>query len=133
MRVGDIADPRLMQIVRRMRIRLLRDHRVRTGMVDRPITGVAAIGLGVWLLAPGRSGAGAAQLNAGAELIALGRAIHARRDFPSLRWEQAVAEAERAHHQLDVAAALAKADTLTLDACTERIIEVVRSLRDVVA
>jgi hypothetical protein len=110
----------------------MRDHRVRTGMVDTPITGVAAIGLGVWLLAPGREAANAAQLEAGLELLALAKGISARQDFPSLSWQLALDEAERDHPELDITGTMAGADVLPRPQRIERLNEVLRSLRSLV-
>ncbi|WP_243063951.1 BTAD domain-containing putative transcriptional regulator [Humibacter sp. RRB41] len=131
-RAGHVADPRNLRVVRRVRSRLMRDHRVRTGMVDMPITGVAAIGLGVWLLAPGREAADAAQLESGLELLVLGKAIAARQDFRSLGWQRALDEAEHDHPQLDIPATMSRVDALPRPQRVERLNEVVRSLRSLV-
>jgi hypothetical protein len=129
-----------------VRSRILRDDRVRAGMIDHPITGVAAVGLGVWLLAPGReasealraSGAWttpetrftiAEQHEAGLELLALARGLRARRDFPSLDPGRALDDVRARHPELDVDAALARVDALAPGERPTRLSDVVRSLR----
>ncbi|MGN6125361.1 MAG: hypothetical protein ACTHON_02255, partial [Humibacter sp.] len=136
-RAGHVNDRRNLRVARRIRSRLLRDHRVRAGMVDRPITGVAAIGLAVWLLAPGREGADDVQRVIAMELLALGRGIRARQDFPSLSWQRAVDELDAGARPGDGAApdfdaAWARVETLSLGERTERLHEVIRSLRSAV-
>ncbi|QDZ14531.1 ATP-binding protein [Humibacter ginsenosidimutans] len=128
-RAGDVDDPRTTKVARRMRARLLRDFRVRAGAVDLPITGLAALGLGVWLLAPGREGADACQHAAGLELLALGHGVNARQDFPSQGWARAADDVRRQHPELDPDAAWRAVEPLTLVERTERVHEVVRSLR----
>jgi predicted ATPase/DNA-binding SARP family transcriptional activator len=145
-RAGHANDPRVHSTAQRVRSRILRDDRVRAGMIDHPITGVAAVGLGVWLLAPGRetpdasreSGAGATattrftiagQHEAGLELLALARGLRARRDFPSLDPERALDDVRARHPELDVDAALARVDALALGERPARLSDVVRSLR----
>ena len=102
-------------------------------MIDRPITGVAAVGLGVWLLALGREGADGAQpgseQQAGLELLLLARGIRARRDFPSLDPERAIENARREHPALDADAPWARIEAMTLEERTTRLNDVVRSLR----
>jgi predicted ATPase/DNA-binding SARP family transcriptional activator len=128
-RAGHVDDPRNLRVARRIRSRLRRDRRMREGMIDLPITGVAAVGLAVWLLAPERDGADAFSDAAGLELLMLARGIHARRDFPSLDPERAILDVRREHPGLDVDAAAAAVDALTLAERTARVDEVVRSLR----
>jgi predicted ATPase/DNA-binding SARP family transcriptional activator len=135
---GHAGDERILRVARRLRARIRRDERIRVGMIDRPITGTAAVGLAVWLLAPGRAGdagngadregADAARRDAGLELLALGRGLHGRQDFPSLDWRAVTAEVQREHPELDVAAAWARVEALSMTERTERLHEVVRSL-----
>ncbi len=131
-RAGHVNDPRNVLVARRLRSRLLRDYRVRAGMIDRPNTGAAVLGLAVWLLAPGREPATPAERAKGLELLALGRGMGARQDFPSLSWDLAAAEAAREHPGLDLAGAWARVETLTLEARTTLLHELVASLRETV-
>jgi predicted ATPase/DNA-binding SARP family transcriptional activator len=128
-RAGHVNDPRSTRVAKRMRSRALRDFRVRAGSVDLPITGLAALGLGVWLLAPEREGADAAQHAAGLELFALGRGLHARQDFPSMNWQRTAEEVRAQHPELDVDAAWANVEALSLTQRAERTHTVIRSLR----
>ncbi|GAB3798891.1 BTAD domain-containing putative transcriptional regulator [Humibacter antri] len=129
-RIGARDDPRTRLVARRLRSRLLRDDRVRPGMIDRPITGVGVIGLGMWLLATTGDDPDASMWRAsGLELLALARGIHARRDFPSLDPERSLGDTRSAHPELDVDAVTARVDAMTLDERAARVIEVVRSLR----
>ncbi|MHA7985909.1 ATP-binding protein [Rathayibacter sp. CAU 1779] len=128
-RAGHVNEPRVTRTAGRMRSRLLRDFRVRADGVDLPITGLAALGLGVWLLAPDRERSDAAQRAAGLELIVLGRGVHARQDFPSLAWDRAMEVVRREHPELDADAAWAAVEPLPLTARSARILEVIRSLR----
>ncbi|GAB3390868.1 BTAD domain-containing putative transcriptional regulator [Humibacter soli] len=143
-RAGHVNDPRNLRVARRIRSRLLRDHRVRAGMIDRPITGIAAIGLAVWLLAPEREGADDAQRVIAMELLALGRGIRARQDFPSLSWRRAADELGNRDElgdrvqpgdgvALDFDTAWAGVEALSLVERTERLHVVIRTLRDAVA
>ena len=132
-RAGHVNDPRNIRVARRLRSRLLRDQRVRAGMIDRPITGAALLGLAVWLLAPGRDGSDAAQHEIGLELLAMARALRGRQDFPSLRWSAAVSEVERDHPELALQDACARVDALTPPERDGRVGELVAALRDAVA
>ncbi len=126
-------DPKAKLVARRIRRRVLRDARARAGMIDFPVTGAAGVGIGVWLLAPEREGASTAEIDAGLELLTLGRGMHARRDFPSLDPERIVAEVRNGHPELDVDDAIARVDALTLRERAARFHEVVRSLRSLFA
>lgn len=157
-RAGHVDDPRTHDTARRLRSRILRDDRVRAGMIDLPITGVAAVGLGVWLLASDRDDGGvvlsgfarndaaggethlltaqagattavASQHTAGLELLVLAAGLGARRDFPTLDSARALADVRREHPALDVDGALERVDAMTLAERTTRLGVVVRSLR----
>lgn len=129
-RTDERDDPRARLVARRIRGRMRRDDRVRSGMIDRPITGVGAVGLAVWLLATAADDPDAGHWHAtGLELLALARGTKARRDFPSLDPERALNDVRGEHPELDVDAAIRKVDALTLDERTARLTEVVRSLR----
>ncbi|GAB3611597.1 BTAD domain-containing putative transcriptional regulator [Humibacter ginsengiterrae] len=129
-RCGGVDDPRIRLVARRIRSRMRRDDRVRSGMIDVPITGVAAVGLAVWLLATPDEEPGARHWRAtGLELLALARGISARRDFPSIDPERALDDVRSRHPELDVDAAIRQVDALTLDERTARLTEVVRSMR----
>lgn len=91
----DLADPRdAAALARRLRGRTLAGLRWSPLFVDRPVLGSSIVGLGVWIGAqrfpvpPSPSGRGApASLDAevGLRLVALGEALGARQDAPSLR------------------------------------------------
>ncbi|WP_051238171.1 ATP-binding protein [Acidipropionibacterium jensenii] len=113
-RNGTAPDPDAARIARRVRRRLVLADRVRPAVtVDRPMIGLAALGLAVWLLAPERRPDAALRAVA-QEILALAHAVGARQNFPSLSWGTVTALVLGWHPDLDLTGACRRAGRLTM-------------------
>ncbi|MDN6624576.1 MAG: hypothetical protein L0K84_06000, partial [Acidipropionibacterium jensenii] len=113
-RNGTALDPDAARIARRVRRRLVLADRVRPAVtVDRPMIGLAALGLAVWLLAPERRPDAALRAVA-QEILALAHAVGARQNFPSLSWGTVTALVLGWHPDLDLTGACRRAGRLTM-------------------
>ncbi|GAB3615515.1 BTAD domain-containing putative transcriptional regulator [Okibacterium endophyticum] len=128
-RAGATNDQETRDEARRLRTQILVSHRMRSQYSDRPVLGSAVLGLALWLLAPDRVDATDADHTIGIELLALSHALSGREDLPSLNWERARTEIAATHPHADIAAACARAETLTMDERTEHAIELLRDRR----
>lgn len=121
--------PETARIARRIRRRLVLADRVRPAVaVDRPMSGLAALGLGVWLLAPERGDDPGLRAVA-QEILALAHAVGARQNFPSLSWAAVTGLVLGWHPDLDLTGALRRAGELAMPVRWERLVELIRSVR----
>jgi predicted ATPase/DNA-binding SARP family transcriptional activator len=128
-RAGATNDLATLTSVRRLRIQVLVSQRMRSGYSDRPVLGSGLLGIALWILAPDRSGATAAEREAGVELLALSRALSGREDMPALNWERASRETLAWYRDADIGAAPSRACALTMDDRTSLAMDLLRDQR----
>lgn len=117
------------RIARRVRRRLILSDRLRpAGMIDRPMTGLAALGLAVWLLAPEREEDSQLRRTA-QEMLVLAHAVGARQDFPSLSRARIADLVEGWYPDIDLAAAARRTEEMTMAERGDRLTDLLRSVR----
>ncbi|MCI1747371.1 MAG: hypothetical protein LKI24_04230 [Acidipropionibacterium sp.] len=126
---GAAQDPEVRRIARKVRRRLILSHCVwPAGMVDRPMSGLTAVGLAVWLLAP-ECEEDVRLRGTALEILGLARGIGARQDFLSLSWPRISDLVEGWHPDLDLAGAVGRAGEMTMAERADRLTDLVHSVR----
>jgi tetratricopeptide (TPR) repeat protein len=126
-RAGEANDPETIASLRKLRTQIFVGRRIRPQFSDRPVLGSAVLGVAVWLLAPGRTGATEAEHAAGFELLILAHALAGREDLPTLNWAVARAEVELAYPGTDLDTLADAVHTLTMDEREARAFTVLRN------
>ncbi|HEY2556174.1 MAG TPA: BTAD domain-containing putative transcriptional regulator [Diaminobutyricibacter sp.] len=111
-------------LAKELRTRILVQHRMQPGFVDRPVLGSAVAGLAAWLLwERGDAEPTADRVEAGIELFGLAARLNSRQDLRSLERSILERELREAWGDEAVGRALSSAGALTRDDAVDRVID----------